>query len=346
MRAMLPTALASLPTQLRGLLDVHRANLRSRTYQNAALNPPTVPHDVIPVTTPDGVKLRVHAYGPADGNVIVLVHGWTCAIEYWYPQINAFAGEYRVIAYDQRGHGESELGSSPLDCDLLADDLCAVLDTALRPGQRAVLVGHSLGGMTLQAWAGKHPDRVRAQAEAVLLSNTGPHSLIAETTVVPPFNKPLSWLGGRIIPLPFWFGRLGLGTPIVFPPIAPVRWAFARQIMTLDAPRELVDFSMAVVRSCPASVRAKFGFLLADMHLGESARNLVVPTTLLAGAFDDMTPPVHSEQLAEILAEVGSLVRYEVLPTGHLGNVEAYERFNEELGRVLDSVYQPVEAVG
>lgn len=59
-----------------------------------------------------------------------------------------------------------------------------------------------------------------------------------------------------------------------------------------------------------------------------------------------MTPPVHSEQLAEILAEVGSLVRYEVLPTGHLGNVEAYERFNEELGRVLDSVYQPVEAVG
>src|SRR5690606_26123158 len=142
----------------------------------------------------------------------------------------------------------------------------------------------------------------------------------------------------------FWFGRLGLGTPVVFPPIAPVRWVFARQIMTLDAPRELVDFSMAVVRSCPASVRAKFGFLLADMHLGESARNLVVPTTLLAGEFDDMTPPVHSEQLAEILAEVGSLVRYEVLPTGHLGNVEAYERFNEELGRVLDSVYQPVEA--
>ncbi|MFD0365162.1 alpha/beta fold hydrolase [Nocardia sp. GCM10030253] len=345
MRAMLPSALASLPEQVRGLLDVHRANLRNRTYATAALNPPTVPHQVVPVTTADGARLRVHAYGPADGQVIVLVHGWTCAIEYWNAQINAFAGEYRVIAYDQRGHGESEFGSSPLTTDLLADDLAAVLAATLRPGQQAVLVGHSLGGMTLQAWAGRYPERVAEQALAVLLTNTAPGQLIAETTVVPLFNRPLPLLKLRI-PLPFFIGRRGLGTPIGFPPLAPVRWGFARQIMSLAATDDEIAFSMAIVRSCPARVRAEFGILLAEMNLGESARNLVVPTTVLAGSLDDMTPPVHSERIVQMLSETGSLARYEVLKTGHLGNAEAYERFNQELTRVLESVRQPVEAVG
>ncbi|MEV0298008.1 alpha/beta fold hydrolase [Nocardia sp. NPDC050710] len=345
MRALFPPALVDFRGKTRGLLDAHRADLRSRTYATAALNPPTIPHEVVPVRTEDGARLRVHAYGPSDAPVIVLVHGWTCAIEYWNAQINAFAGEYRVVAYDQRGHGRSELGSSELTMDLLADDLAAVLDATVPAGQRAVLVGHSLGGMTLQAWAGRYPDQVTRRAHAVLLTNTAPDRLVAETTVVPLFNRELPRLHRRI-PLPYFIGRLGLGTPIVFPPLAPVKWAFARQIMSLAASDDLIDYSMAVVRSCPAAVRARFGILLAEMDLGESARNLVVPTTVLAGSADDLTPPVHSERIAEMLTETGSLVRYEVLETGHLSNVEMYERFNDELALVLDAVYQPAEAVG
>ncbi|WP_054815928.1 alpha/beta fold hydrolase [Nocardia arizonensis] len=335
MRA-LPPALADLPEKIRRLLDLHRADLRSRIYATAALNPPAVPHEVVAVTTVDGARLRVHAYGPAHAPVVVLVHGWTCAIEYWNAQINAFAGEYRVIAYDQRGHGESDRGSAPLTTDLLADDLVAVLDATLPAGERAVLVGHSLGGMTVQAWAGRHPEQVARRAHAVLLTNTASDGLIAATTVVPFCNRPPRF-GLRLV-LPYLIGRHGLGARILFPPIRLVKWAFARQIMSPAASRDLVDFSMAVVRSCPAAVRAAFGSLLADLDLGESARNLVVPTTILAGSADFMTPPVHSRKLADMLAETGSLVRYEVLATGHLGNVEMYERFNEELARVLDAV--------
>ncbi|MFI9401731.1 alpha/beta fold hydrolase [Nocardia sp. NPDC052316] len=337
MRAKLPTALVNFPSQLRGLLDAHRANLRSRTYATTAFNPPTVVPEVIPVTTRDGVRLRVHSYGPADRPVIVLVHGWTCCIEYWNAQINAFAGEYRVVAYDQRGHGESEYGTGVLSMELLADDLDSVLTAALRPGQRAVLVGHSLGGMTLQAWAARYPDRVAEQALAVLLTNTAADRLVFETTVVPLLNRPMRLLELKV-PLPFLFGRLGLGAPLVFPPIAPVRWLFARSIMTTKAKGDLLDFSMAIVRSCPAMVRARFGRLLADMNVGEGARNLVVPTTVIAGSFDDMTPVVHSERIAEMLRETGHLARFTELPTGHLGNTEAYEQFNEELARVLESV--------
>lgn len=345
MRAMLPTALVNFPSQLRGSLDAHRANLRSRTYATAAFNAPAIVPEVIPVITRDGARLRVHAYGPADRPVIVLVHGWSCCIEYWNAQINAFAGEYRVLAYDQRGHGESEPGNSPLSMDLLADDLATVLDAALRPGQRAVLVGHSLGGMTLQAWAGRYPDRVAKQALAVLLTNTAADRLVFETTVVPLMNRPMRLLKLKV-PLPFLFGRLGLGAPLVFPPIAPMRWLFARSIMTTEAKGDLLDFSMAIVRSCPAMVRARFGRLLADMNVGEAARNLVVPTTVIAGSFDDMTPVVHSERIAEMLRETGTLARFVKLPTGHLGNTEAYEQFNEELGHVLESVRLRAEIAG
>ncbi|MBF6172933.1 alpha/beta fold hydrolase [Nocardia blacklockiae] len=336
MRATLPTPLAEIPDRIRALLRAHRASLRTRVYSTAALNPPAAPCEVVPVTAADGARLRVHAYGPADGDVIVLVHGWTCCIEYWNPQINAFAGEYRVIAYDQRGHGGSDLGDGELTTDLLAEDLAAVLAATLRPGQRAVLVGHSLGGMTIQAWAGRYPEQVARHAAAVLLSNTASGDLIAETTVVPMYNRGL-------LALPVALGRHGLGSPIVFPPIPPVKWIFRRQIMSLASTGDIAEFGLSIVRSCPAAVRARFGRLLADLALGTSAANLTVPTTVVAGAFDDMTPVVHSRRIAEMLRGAGSFERLVVLPTGHLGNVEAYREFNEELGRVLTATYEPRE---
>lgn len=346
MRAILSDALAALSAQISRRLTDHRADLRTRTYRNPLLNAPTTGHEVIPVQAGDGARLRVHAYGPAEGQPVVLVHGWTCCLEYWNPQINTFADDYRVIAFDLRGHGESEFGTpEQLDCRLLAEDLSAVLAAVLRPGQRAVLVGHSLGAMTLQAWASRYPDRVAEQAAAVVLANTGPHSLVAETTVLPPFNRVLPVIN-RKIPLPMWLGRRGLGTPILFPPIAPVRWLFARQIMSLAAERELVNFCLNIVRSCDARIRGKFGILLAEMDLGDAARNFVVPTTVLAGTYDDMTPAVHAAQIAEWLTDVGSLDRFTMLPTGHMGNVEALEQFNAELTRVLESVQSAEQATG
>ncbi|QLY32230.1 alpha/beta fold hydrolase [Nocardia huaxiensis] len=336
--AVLPTR-ADLTQRVRDLVREHRADLRTRSYGNADLNPPAGPYEVIPVTANDGACLRVHAYGPADGDVIVLVHGWTCCLEYWNPQINEFAGEYRVIAYDVRGHGESEEGTAELTTDQLADDLQAVLEAALKPGQKAVLVGHSLGGMTIQGWAGRYPEQVGERLAAVLLTNTAPGQLIAETTVVPFFNR-------GIVKLPFVVGLLGLSAPIVFPPVAPVQWVFRRQIMSLNSVGDIADYGLNIVRSCPAAVRGRFGTLLSYLDVGRGAANLTVPTTVLAGSLDDMTPPVHSERIVEMLTEAGSLDAYRVLPTGHLGNVEAYREFNEELARVAKAAFGIARAVG
>lgn len=339
MQATLPHPVHLGRKALELLSPEHRAGLRTRRYGTADLNPPSGPCEVVPVTTDDGVRLRVHAYGPPDGDVIVLVHGWTCCIEYWNPQINAFAGEYRVIAYDVRGHGESEPGSAPLTTDRLADDLEAVLDAVLRPGRQAVLVGHSLGGMTIQAWAGRYPLQVRRRALAVLLANTAAGDLIAETTVVPLFNR------GKL-KLPFVMGALGLGAPSALPPVAPVKWVFRRQIMSLDSVGDIAEFGLNIVRSCPARVRGQFGTLLSRLDVGGGAANLTVPTTVIAGSADDMTPVVHAERLAEILREAGSLDAFRILPTGHLGNVEAYRAFNAELARVAAAAFADPARIG
>ncbi|MCU1646032.1 MAG: pcaL [Nocardia sp.] len=337
MRAMLPNR-ADLTRWVQNRVRAHRADLRTRTYANADLNPPAGPYEVVPVTTTDGAHLRVHAYGPADGNVLVLVHGWTCCLEYWTPQINAFADDYRVIAYDVRGHGESEAGTAPLTTDQLAADLEAVLDATLASGQRAVLVGHSLGGMTVQAWAGRYPRQVQQRAAAVLLTNTAAGQLIAETTVLPFFNR-------GAVRLPFLAGLLGLSLPIVFPPVAPVRWLLRRQIMSLDTTGDIAEFAQNIVRSCPARVRGRFGTLLSYLDVGRGAANLTVPTSIIAGSADDMTPVVHADRIVEMLTEAGSLDGYRILPTGHLGNVEAYREFNGELARVAGTAFGAAQQV-
>ena len=335
MRANLPARMTGLPEFVGALRRAHRAALRTRTYADARFNTPPVPHAVVPVTTADGAALRVHAYGPDSGDVIVFVHGWTCCIEYWNPQINALAGRYRVVAYDQRGHGESELGRRPLGADQLADDLSAVLDAVLRPGQRAVLVGHSMGGITIQAWAARN--RAAARAAAVVLTNTAPGGLLAETTLIRPLLRlPLSLR----VPI----GRMILAAPGALPPIAPVRREFRRGVMTLASTGDVANFAFGIVRSCRGSVRARFGAMLAAVELGRAAAELTVPTTVIAGDRDDMTPVVHAERLVGMLAGAGTLDRFVVLPTGHLGNLEAVEEFNAELFRVLAAAFTAQEA--
>ncbi|CAM4507046.1 alpha/beta hydrolase [Nocardia ninae] len=308
------------------------ALLHTRVYSTDALNPPVAACEVVPVTASDGARLRVHAYGPAEGDTVVLIHGWACRIEYWNPQINAIAGDYRVVAYDLRGHGESELGDSALTAQLLADDLAAVLAATLRPGQRAVLVGHSLGGMAVQAWAARDPEQAPRFAAAVLLANTGAGDLLGATTLIPLFNR--GWLK-----LPRWIGRTLLGSSAPMRPNARTKWLLRHRILSPAATNDIADFALSIAQSCPDEARAKFGLLLADLDLGRAAVDLTMPTTLTAGADDHMIPAVHSQRIAEMLREAGSFQKLSILPTGHWGTVEAYEQFNNILDEVLTASF-------
>ena len=71
--------------------------------------PPVPAHELTAVSA-DGARIHVEVHGAEHAPAVVLVHGWTCSTAFWAAQIRALAGAYRVIAYDQRGHGRNPQG--------------------------------------------------------------------------------------------------------------------------------------------------------------------------------------------------------------------------------------------
>ena len=135
----------------------------------------------------DGTRLHAEVFGPEDGYPIVLAHGITCAIRVWAYQIADLARDHRVIAYDHRGHCRSGLPSRRRNYGLnyLAADLDAVLEATLQPGERAVIAGHSMGGIAITSWAERYPRRVSERADAVALINTTTGELLRHVQLVP-----------------------------------------------------------------------------------------------------------------------------------------------------------------
>jgi pimeloyl-ACP methyl ester carboxylesterase len=106
------------------------------------------------IPTPDGGT--VHAVEKGEGRPLVLLHGITLRADVWAPQFHQLADHHRVIAVDLRGHGTSRAGEAGYGIGRLGDDLATLL-TALDL-HHAVLVGHSMGGMTVMQFCGDHPD--------------------------------------------------------------------------------------------------------------------------------------------------------------------------------------------
>lgn len=350
---MLVKSITALTQAHQGALTApYRATLRARRFRTSHYNAPIAHPEVIPVTTVDGARLRVHSYGPADAEPIVLVHGWSCCIEYWHPQINAFADRYRVIAYDQRGHGDSTLGRTPLGDRTLADDLATVLDATLPPGQKALLVGHSMGGITLQAWAARHPQQVARRARAVVLANTTSGNIRYDTDLLPLLNKPLSvgnqplTLLGSPIRLPMIVAESILTSPLPLPGGWAAREILKERIMARGATNEQADFALNIVRSCRPLARGRHAAILADLQLGAAAANLTVPTTIIAGRYDRLLPERMSRLIADTMEAAGHRPDYQVWPTGHLGNIERIDHFNSELTAILNRTSSRSAAAG
>ena len=91
----------------------------------------------------------------------MLTHGIACAIRAWAYQIADLAADHRVIAFDHRGHGRSGVPRrGGYSLKHLASDLDSVLEATLAPHERAVLAGHSMGGITIAAWSARYRHKV------------------------------------------------------------------------------------------------------------------------------------------------------------------------------------------
>ncbi|MEU6976091.1 alpha/beta hydrolase [Streptomyces sp. NPDC046371] len=269
----------------------------------------------------DGSTLHVEVHGPEDAPAVVLAHGWTCSTRFWDAQIRALSVDHRVIAYDQRGHGRSPVpvpGGKGYATDALADDLEAVLAATLGPGERAVVAGHSMGGMTVMAAAGR--TGLRQHAAAVLLCSTGPSRLAAESLVLP--LRP-----GRL--------RTRLTTAVLGAkaPLGPVNAASKRILkyatMGPGSAPDRVEACARIVHACPRAARVGWSHVLAGLDLEAGVRELRLPVAVLVGTADRLTPAVHSRAMAAALPHCTGLV--ELAGMGHMTPVEAPEAVTAQI---------------
>ena len=89
---------------------------------------------------------------------IIFSHGWMCDCSVWNSQIEFFSKKYKVIAYDQRGHGKSDKPKADYSIETLSNDLYSLIQELNL--EKVTLVGHSMGGMTAITFALNHPDKV------------------------------------------------------------------------------------------------------------------------------------------------------------------------------------------
>ncbi|MFD6859024.1 alpha/beta fold hydrolase [Rhodococcus sp. NPDC060090] len=296
---------------------------------HALLSTPSLEAEEIEVRTADGARLHVLAYGDPDAQPLVFSHGWTCSGMYWTPQINAFADRYRVVVYDQRGHGASEVGTRRLGPDVLAGDLAAVLDAVVPAGRKAVLAGHSMGGMSIIAWAERYPEQVSEKVAGVLLASTGMDNLIADAALIA--------LPERFPRVPVKVARPLLGARVPLVESKFTTRALKYVALSPAATAAEVDFCQKIVLGCPPRTRGGWGFALSTLDIHEGLENLTVPTTVLVGAADRLTPPVHARRLAAGLEKAGNLERLVVLDgVGHMSSVEAIDAFDDELLHLVE----------
>ena len=291
---------------------------------------PPAPARELTAVSADGARLHVEVHGPEGAPAVVLAHGWTCSTAFWAAQIRALAADHRVIAYDQRGHGRSP-ASPACGTEALADDLEAVLAATLAPGEKAVVAGHSMGGMTVMAASGR--PRFREHAAAVLLCSTGSSDLVARSTLLP--LKP-----GR---LRTRLTRQILGSRAPLGPVTPL----ARRILKFgtmgpgSAPH-MVEACAHIVHACPRKVRYAWSQVLDLLDLDHGVRELTVPTAVVMGTADRLTPPVHGRSLAAALPDCAGVT--ELPGVGHMTPVEAPELVTGKI-RELVTAYGHVKHV-
>ncbi|MEV8568222.1 alpha/beta fold hydrolase [Streptomyces sp. NPDC051322] len=284
----------------------------------------TAPRQLTAISA-DGSRVHAEVYGPQDAPAVVLSHGWTCSTEFWRAQIRELSADHRVVVYDQRGHGRSPRAAREgHSTDALADDLEAVLAATLAPGERAVLGGHSMGGMTMMAAAGR--PGFREHAAAVLLCSTGASRLLAESVVVP--IRP-----GR---LRTRLTRTVLGARAPLGPVTAVSKRILKYAtMGPGSAADRVAECARIVHACPRATRVAWSHVLAELDLEAGVRELRVPTAVIVGTADRLTPPVHARALAAALPD--SLGLTELTGVGHMSPVEAPEAVGARLRELVDT---------
>jgi pimeloyl-ACP methyl ester carboxylesterase len=285
------------------------------------------------VVADDGVELYVEVAGTRKALLtVIFCHGLALDKDCWRRQRTAFADQARLIFYDQRGHGRSGRGA-PKTATIaqFGRDLYRILEEVVPTGP-VVLVGHSMGGMTIMALAETHPDLFHGRVAGVALLSSSAGGLRQVTLGLPACGARalhpivpglLRMLGGKRRLAEY--GRRAVSDLLCL----LVRWHSAAS----KTPSPVFDLMAGMINTSTIQTIANFYPSLAQHHRFDALPTLRdVPTMILVGENDIVTPVEHSKAIVCTLPSAEMVV----FPrTGHSLMLEEPHRVNFSLRKLL-----------
>jgi pimeloyl-ACP methyl ester carboxylesterase len=272
---------------------------------------------------------------------VVFSHGYCLNQDSWHFQRAALRGVIRTVHWDQRSHGRSGRGAAqveddaPVTIEQLGRDLKAVIDAAAPEGP-LVLVGHSMGGMTVMALADQYPELIRERVVGTALVGTSSGRL-GEVN----FGLPVAGVNAVRRVLPGVLKALGQRAELVEKGRRATADLFAGIIKrysfsSRDVDPAIARFAERMIESTPIDVVAEFYPAFTDHDKTEALAHFQdIPVLVLAGVGDLVTPSEHSEAIADLLPEAELVL---VPDAGHLVMLEHPEVVTDRLADLLTRV--------
>jgi pimeloyl-ACP methyl ester carboxylesterase len=257
------------------------------------------------VTTDDGAVLSVLECGDPAGPTVVLAHCWTGTRATWAPVARHLCSQgHHVVLYDQRGHGASTVGRDGIGIGRFGADLRAVLESV--DSVDVVVAGHSMGGIAAQSFVADHPDVAAERVRGLALVATAAGGL----GFGPRYAAAAAWLAGSRY----------------------VEWVLARRRVGPAVVRRSVGRRAALAHltatgasflATAAAVRAACIDAMMRMDLHPTLAGVTLPTVVVVGTRDTLTPPRLSRRLAAGIRGA----RLELIPdAGHMLPLEVPDR--------------------
>jgi pimeloyl-ACP methyl ester carboxylesterase len=307
------------------------------------------------VVAGDGVPLHVEVdeYAPTEGDgrrrtakaaepalTVVFCHGYALNLDCWHFQRSGYRGLVRTVYYDQRSHGRSGRSSmGHATIDQLGHDLKQILDEVVPEGP-VVLVGHSMGGMSIVALAEHHPELFGDRIVGVALISTTAGGLDPSRILLP--MLPLSIGGGLTHRAVRLLGRghraidalRRVGKDVAM--VATDLWAFGDAV-----PAAYVEFVDQMLAATPFEVVAEFFPSFGSLDKFHAVEVLGgVPTAIICGTSDRLTSIGHSRKLH---AHIAGSTLLECEGAGHMVIMERHDQVNAELDQLLAAAAAGVE---
>lgn len=250
-----------------------------------------------------------------EGLPLIFLHGLYGDAEQWRPQLDAFAGRYRAIAWDMPGYGDSA-SLAEMTFPALATALNTLFDRlSLR---QAHLVGHAMGAMVAQTFARLHPDRLRS---LTLVASGASFGKNAEGQLDETWRQ--RFIEQRLGPLDRGASLTELAPKIV------------QGLIGDQADPKGLEQAILSLAAVPESGYRAAVNSLADFDRETDITDIQTPTLLIAGEKDPISPPAMMARLADAIPAS----RLEILPhCGHLANLEQPAAFNKALDDFLQSL--------